>query len=222
MPDLSLLAQKIAIWAIPVLLAVTVHEVAHGLVARHFGDDTAQRAGRLSLNPLRHVDPIGTVIVPAVLLWLGGFLFGWAKPVPVDFSRLRSPLRDMAVVAAAGPASNLVMAFLWAGGLAIYLGQGAPDGGWTLLRDMCIAGVAINVILMVLNLIPLPPLDGGRIAVGLLPRALAAPLSRVEPWGLLILIGLLATGLLGQILHLPFMLTESLIYGALGIEFTEP
>jgi len=222
MPDFALLSQKLAIWAIPVLLAITVHEVAHGLVARHYGDDTAARAGRLSLNPLRHVDPIGTVLVPGVLLLLGGFLFGWAKPVPVDFRKLRSPLRDMAVVAAAGPAVNLIMAFLWAGGLATYIALGAPDGGWTLLRDMCIAGVAINVILMVLNLIPLPPLDGGRIAVGLLPRALAAPLSRVEPWGLVILIGLLATGLLGQILHLPFNITEGLIYRSLGIEFVEP
>lgn len=222
MPDLALLSQKIAIWAIPVLFAVTVHEVAHGLVARQLGDDTASRAGRLSLNPLRHVDPVGTVLVPGVLLLLGGFLFGWAKPVPVDFRKLHSPRRDMAVVAAAGPASNLLMAFGWAGGLAVYLAQGAPEGGWTLLRDMCIAGVAINVILMVLNLIPLPPLDGGRIAVGLLPRALALPLSRVEPWGLFILIGLLATGLLGQILHLPFTLAEGLVYRTLGIAFTEP
>jgi Zn-dependent protease len=223
MPDFTLLAQQIAIWAIPVLFAITVHEAAHGYVAQRYGDDTAARAGRLSLNPIRHVDPVGTLLVPALLLlFKAPFLFGWARPVPVDFRKLRSPLRDMAIVAAAGPASNLVMAFGWAGLVWAYFASGAPAGGWTLLRDMGVAGVAINVVLMVLNLIPLPPLDGGRIAVGLLPRSLGLPLSRVEPWGMVILIGLLVTGVLGPILALPFSIVESLIYRAIGLNVTEP
>lgn len=223
MPDLSLLAQQIAIWAVPVLFAITVHEASHGYVARRYGDDTAERAGRLTLNPVKHIDPIGTIALPVILLLVGSpFLFGWAKPVPVDFRKLRSPLRDMAVVAAAGPTSNLLMAFGWAAILWGYLTMGAAPGGWTLLRDMCIAGVSINVILMVLNLIPLPPLDGGRIAVGLLPRSLALPLSKVEPWGMVILVGLLATGILGQVLAIPFSLVEGLIYQTIGVNVTEP
>ncbi len=217
MPDLALLSQKIAVWAVPVLLAITVHEAAHGYAARSLGDDTAERAGRLSLNPLRHIDPIGTLLVPGLLLWLGGFLFGWAKPVPVNFGRLRSPRRDMALVAGAGPGANLLMAIGWVALLAVYQAQGSPTGSWTLLRDMCVAGVTINVILMVLNLIPMPPLDGGRIAVGLLPRSLALPLSHLERWGLLILLGLLATGLLGKILFWPFVMVETLLYGSFGI-----
>ncbi|MGQ0698224.1 MAG: site-2 protease family protein [Panacagrimonas sp.] len=221
MPDLSDLAQKIAIWAIPVLLAVTVHEASHGYVARHFGDDTAERAGRLTLNPFRHIDPVGTLLVPAMLLWLGGFLFGWAKPVPVNFKQLRSPQRDMTLVAAAGPASNLLMAIGWTSLLWIYQFQGAPPGGWTLLRDMCVAGVTINVVLMVLNLLPVPPLDGGRIAVGLLPRGLAHPLSKVEPWGLLILLGLMATGVLAQLLFWPFVAVETALYTLFSIQLVE-
>lgn len=223
MPDFPLLAQQIAIWAIPVLFAITVHEAAHGFVAQRFGDDTAARAGRLSLNPIRHVDPVGTLLVPALLLlFKAPFLFGWARPVPVDFSKLRSPLRDMAIVAAAGPLSNLAMAFGWAALVWAYFATGAPAGGWTLLRDMGVAGVAINVVLMVLNLIPLPPLDGGRIAVGLLPRSLGMPLARIEPWGMVILIGLLVTGVLGSILALPFSIVESLIYRAIGVQVIEP
>ena len=222
MPDLPVLAQQIAVWAIPVLLAITVHEAAHGFAARELGDDTAARAGRLSLNPFRHIDPIGTVLVPAVLLMLGGFLFGWAKPVPVNFARLHQPRRDMALVAGAGPAVNLVMAIGWVALLAIYQGLGEPAGGWTLMRDMCIAGVTINVVLMVLNLIPMPPLDGGRIAVGMLPNVLAIPLARLERWGLLILIALLATGLLGKLLFWPIAITEMLLYGSFGINTIEP
>jgi Zn-dependent protease len=223
MPDFSLLAQQIAIWAVPVLLAVTVHEVAHGLVARRLGDDTASRAGRLSLNPIRHVDPVGTLLVPALLLvFHSPFLFSWARPVPVDFRKLRQPLRDMAIVAAAGPGSNLAMAFAWAGLVWTCVAVGGPEGGWTLLRDMGVAGVAINVVLMVVNLIPLPPLDGGRIAVGLLPTSLGRPLSRIEPWGMVILIALLVTGILGPILALPLSFVESLIYHAIGLNVTEP
>lgn len=224
MPDFSSLAQQIAIWAIPVLFAITVHEAAHGYVARRFGDDTAFRAGRLSLNPIRHIDPVGTLLVPALLLlFKAPFLLGWARPVPVDFRKLRSPRRDMAIVAAAGPASNLVMAFGWAGLVWSYFTlAGAPEGGWTLLRDMGVAGVAINVVLMVLNLLPLPPLDGGRIAVGLLPRPMALPLARVEPWGMVILVVLLVSGILGPLLSFPMSLVEGLIYRAIGLDLIEP
>ena len=223
MPDFTVLAQQIAIWAIPVLFAITVHEASHGYVARHFGDDTAARAGRLTLNPLRHIDLVGTILVPVVLLLLKSpFLFGWAKPVPVDFARLRSPMRDMAIVAGAGPASNFAMALGWAALLWVYLVQGAAAGGWTLLRDMCVAGVTINLILMVLNLVPIPPLDGGRIAVGLLPRKLGLPLARIEPWGFVILVGLLATGVLSKILYYPLAMAEGLVYGLFGINTMEP
>lgn len=223
MPDFTLLAQQIAIWAVPVLFAVTVHEAAHGYAARSLGDDTAERAGRLSLNPIRHIDPVGTLLLPALLLLLKApFLFGWAKPVPVDFRRLRSPRRDMALVAGAGPASNLAMAVGWISLLWLYQTLGSPAGGWTLLRDMCTAGVAINVVLMVLNLLPLPPLDGGRIAVGLLPNRLALPLARLEPWGMWILIALLATGLLGSLLYVPFSMVEGLLYWMFNIDIVEP
>lgn len=223
MPDFSKLAQLIAIWAVPVLLAITVHEVAHGYAARALGDDTAERAGRLSLNPLRHIDRIGTVLIPAILLLIKApFLFGWAKPVPVRFDRLRAPLRDMALVAAAGPASNLVMALGWCALLWMGISLGAANGPDPVLRDMSVAGVSINVVLMVVNLIPLPPLDGGRIAVGVLPRWLARPLSRLEPWGMVILIALMVTGLLGQLIYLPMTLVEGLIYQSFGIAVLEP
>lgn len=223
MPDFSNLAQLIAIWAVPVLLAVTVHEAAHGYAARALGDDTAERAGRLSLNPLRHIDRVGTVLIPAILLLVKSpFLFGWAKPVPVRFDRLHAPLRDMALVAAAGPASNFVMALGWCALLWLGTSFGAANGPDPLLRDMSVAGVSINVVLMVVNLIPLPPLDGGRIAVGVLPLWLARPLSRVEPWGMVILVGLMVTGLLGPLIHLPMTFVEGLIYRSFGIVVLEP
>ena len=196
------LIQKIAIYALPVIFAITVHEAAHGYAARYFGDMTAHFAGRISLNPIKHIDPIGTILVPALMMMVGGILFGWAKPVPVDFSRLRNPKRDMLWVAAAGPASNFVMAILWvfalkvAGGLPTYIG--VP------LELMAQAGVMINVVLMVLNLLPLPPLDGGRIAVSLLPHDLAYRYARVERYGFIILIALLFTGVLSKILE-PFI-----------------
>lgn len=196
------LIQKIAIYALPVIFAITVHEAAHGYAARYFGDMTAHFAGRISLNPIKHIDPIGTILVPALMMMVGGILFGWAKPVPVDFSRLRNPKRDMLWVAAAGPASNFVMAILWvfalkfAGGLPTYIG--VP------LELMAQAGVMINVVLMVLNLLPLPPLDGGRIAVSLLPHDLAYHYARVERYGFIILIALLFTGVLSKILE-PFI-----------------
>ncbi len=194
--------QKIAIYALPVIFAITVHEAAHGFAARFFGDMTADRAGRITLNPLKHVDPIGTILVPALTLLVGGILFGWAKPVPVDFSRLRNPKRDMLWVAAAGPASNFVMALFWA--LMIKLSLSSPNIYSEPMALMGKAGVMINVVLMVLNLLPLPPLDGGRIAVSLLPNHMAYKYAQVERFGLIILIGLLATGILGRIMD-PFI-----------------
>lgn len=174
---------------IPVVLAITVHEVAHGYVARQHGDDTAARAGRLTLNPLRHVDPFGTVVLPGILLLTGLPPFGFAKPVPVNFMNLRDPKRDMVWVAAAGPAVNLFMAIGW----AILSNLGAFMSGdiqiW--FADVAQIGIAANVVLMVFNMIPLPPLDGGRVAVGLLPHSLARPLASVERYGLFIIFGLL-------------------------------
>lgn len=194
--------QKIAIYALPVIFAITVHEAAHGFAARFFGDMTADRAGRITLNPLKHIDPIGTILVPALTLLVGGILFGWAKPVPVDFSRLCNPKRDMLWVAAAGPASNFVMALFWA--LMIKLSVSSPNIYSEPMALMGQAGVMINVVLMVLNLLPLPPLDGGRIAVSLLPNHMAYKYAQVERFGLIILIGLLATGILGRIMD-PFI-----------------
>ncbi len=199
------LIQKIAVFALPVIFAITLHEAAHGYVARFFGDMTAAAAGRISLNPLKHIDPVGTILVPLVILLtsklLGGgaILFGWAKPVPVNFARLRRPKQDMLWVAAAGPGVNFVMAVFWA--LMIQLGHALGSGfaGAPLIL-MGAAGVFINVILMALNLIPLPPLDGGRIAVSLLPMKQAMQFARLEPYGLFILLGLLFTGILGIIL----------------------
>ncbi|PKO52659.1 MAG: site-2 protease family protein [Azoarcus sp.] len=199
------LISNLAIWALPVLLAITLHEAAHGYVARYFGDPTADRAGRITLNPLRHIDPVGTVLVPAGILGLsvlfggGGILFGWAKPVPVDFGRLRRPKADMLWVAAAGPGANLVMAIGWA--LLFKLAISSPQGAFTIpMMKMADAGMQINGVLMLLNLLPIPPLDGGRIAVSLLPGRLAWHFSRIEPFGFPILLLLLFSGLLGAIL----------------------
>ncbi len=192
--------QKIAVFALPVLFAITLHEAAHGYVARYFGDLTAYAAGRISLNPLRHIDLVGTIIVPLVSLLLADILFGWAKPVPVNFSNLRHPKQDMFWVAAAGPFSNLLMALGWA--FAFKIGAGLapsnPAAAWLVL--MGASGIFVNVIFMVLNLLPLPPLDGGRIAVSLLPHHLAWKFAQVERYGFIILIMLLFTGLLGLIL----------------------
>ena len=197
MPDLSLV-QKIAIWIVPVLLGITVHEVAHGWIARKLGDDTAFMLGRLTLNPLKHVDPMGTILIPGMLLLLQtGFIFGYAKPVPINWKKLRQPKRDMALVAVAGPVANLLMAVGWA--LLLRLGLLLGDSGLSLVY-MGVAGITINAILMVLNLLPLPPLDGGRVLTGLLPGPWAYQFSRIEPYGFFILIGLLVTGILGMIL----------------------
>lgn len=217
MADPAQFLTTLSIWAIPVLLAITLHEVAHGWVARAFGDPTAARLGRLSLNPLKHVDPVGTVLVPAVLLFLGGFLFGWAKPVPVNMHNLPKPRQHMAWVAAAGPAANLVMALGWASLLKVASLVGADSAAWQFLALMSMAGIIINLVLMILNLLPLPPLDGGRVLAGVVPPATARILDRIEPWGLAILIGLLALGILGQIIAVPMGFAESTLYQLFGI-----
>ena len=188
--DLSQSLVEISYLALPVLSAITLHEAAHGYVARHFGDLTAYQAGRISLNPLRHIDPIGTVLVPLMMFITAGFLFGWAKPVPVNFGRLRRPKQDMLWVAIAGPASNLFMAILWIMVAKLALSSsGGTTAAW--FYAMSQAGITINVALMVLNLIPLPPLDGGRVAVSLLPHPYAYQFAKIEPYGMFILIGLL-------------------------------
>ena len=197
MLDLSLV-QKIASWVPPVLLGITVHELAHGWVASKFGDKTAMMMGRLTLNPLKHVDPVGTILIPAVLLLLqAGFIFGYAKPVPISWKNLRNPKRDMAIVAAAGPAANLLMAIIWA--LMVHAGLLIGEMGVALVY-MGVAGIFINTVLMVLNLLPLPPLDGGRVATSLLPGPLAYRFSLIEPYGFMILLLLLMTGVLAKIL----------------------
>ncbi len=217
MMELSLI-QKIAVWILPVLFAITVHEVAHGWMARRLGDPTAFMLGRLTLNPIKHIDPIGTVVVPLVLLALGGFIFGWAKPVPVTWKNLRKPKRDMAIVALAGPMANLLMAVGW--GIIAKIGfmivLAVPFAGQPMIY-MGSAGIIINIILMVLNLLPLPPLDGGRIMTGVLPGPLAYTFSRIEPFGFFILLGLLATGILGQILSPLVQAVSQLLYSVLGL-----
>ena len=208
--DIQSLIQAVAIGAIPVLFAITLHEAAHGYVARHFGDMTAFQQGRISLNPLRHIDPVGTILLPIMTLWLGGILFGWAKPVPVNFSALRRPKQDMLWVALAGPAANLFMALFW--GVWIKIELMSPESYYTEpLMEMAQLGVKINVVLMVLNLLPLPPLDGGRIVVSLLPHRLAMKLAGIEPYGMFILIGLAITPVLGWILTPPIVLLITLI-----------
>lgn len=190
--------QKIAAYALPVLFAITVHEAAHGYAAKYFGDTTAEKMGRITLNPFKHIDLIGTILLPAISIALGGILFGWAKPVPVNFAKLRHPKKDMLWVALAGPASNFVMAIVW--GLLLNRIELFPDNAQNYLMQMSIAGIQINLVLLVLNLFPLPPLDGGRIAVSLLPMPAAIALAKLEQYGMFILIALMFTGLLGVML----------------------
>jgi len=187
--DLTAFLTKISIWAIPALFAITLHEVAHGWMARFFGDRTAQMLGRLSLNPLRHIDPVGTVLVPGVLLAIGGPLIGWAKPVPVATSVLRNPRRAMVLVALAGPAANFGMALIWCGILA---GIARVNGNETLIGWIALmsqAGIVVNVVLAVFNLLPVPPLDGGRVLAGLLPVRWGSRLEKIEPIGLFLVLG---------------------------------
>jgi len=194
--------QIFAVWALPVLFAITVHEVAHGWVASWFGDKTAFILGRLTLNPAKHIDLLGTILIPGTLLLLGGPVFGWAKPVPINSFNLRHPKRDMALIALAGPLANLAMAFIW-GGITklgmILLSYSFP--GALAISYMGEAGISINVVLIVLNLLPLPPLDGGHVLMGLLPKNISAKVSRVAPFGFFILLALLAFGFLGAIIE---------------------
>ena len=219
------LVQVIAIYALPVIFAITLHEAAHGYVAKHFGDMTAYMEGRVSLNPLRHIDPFGTVALPLILLGLtklvgGGIIFGWAKPVPVNFANLRHPKRDMLWVAAAGPISNFVMALIWA--LLVKIGLSLPQNYFALpLALMGAAGVFFNIIIMVLNLVPLPPLDGGRILVSLLPRRVAWRVARIEPYGFLILILLLFSGVLGYVLWPAIGVLMALVAGLYGFSVSD-
>ncbi len=197
--NIDQLIQTVALAALPVLFAITLHEAAHGYVARHFGDMTAYQAGRISLNPLRHIDMVGTILLPLLTLWMGGILFGWAKPVPVNFAALRNPKKDMLWVAIAGPASNLVMALGWALLYKIALSYTENYFAAPLL-GMAKIGIEINIVLMALNLLPLPPLDGGRVAVSLLPHRQAFQLTKIEPYGMFILIFLAITPVLNLIL----------------------
>ena len=195
----------IALYAIPGIFAITLHEAAHGYAARHFGDLTADQAGRITLNPIRHIDLMGTIVIPVLILIAsqGKYAFGWAKPVPVNFGRLRNPKRDMLWVAAAGPGANLLMAILWA--FVIKAMQGVPPNYFTEpVLLMARGGIIVNAVLMVLNMLPLPPLDGGRIAVSLLPQGLAYRFAKIEPFGMIILVVLMLMGVLGAVMW-PFI-----------------
>ncbi len=199
--DINQLIYKIAIWAIPVLFAITVHEVAHGWVANKLGDGTARMLGRLTLNPVKHIDPIGTILVPLILLVLpGGFIFGWAKPIPVNTRNLKNPKRDMAYVAIAGPLANLAMAFIWLA-LAYVSHSLLTDPALRIgFSSMATAGILINIVLMLFNLFPIPPLDGGRVLSSLLPIKQSLMLDKIEPYGFFIIIGLVYLGLFNAIL----------------------
>ena len=193
--------QKFAVWVLPVLFAITVHEVAHGWAAMKLGDPTAKMLGRLTLNPAKHIDPIGTLLVPGFLMFVGGFIFGWAKPVPVTWENLRSPRRDIAIVALAGPTANLVMALFWALMMKLGLMLSDDTSSWTYpLVLMGDAGIAINLMLMVLNLLPILPLDGGRVLSSLLPPKYSYYFSKSEPYGLFIILGLFFLGVLAWLL----------------------
>ena len=202
--DLNNLIQTIAIYALPVIFAITVHEAAHGYVARYFGDNTAWVLGRVTLNPIKHIDLVGTILMP-VLLYVataGTFLFGYAKPVPVRFGNLRKPKQHMIWVALAGPGANFLQALMW--GVLLYLANGAGVTERFVL-EMCRAGMLVNVVMFVFNLFPLPPLDGGRILVGLLPWRQAQLVSRVEPWGFFIVMALVLTGVVSTLWMSPLM-----------------
>ncbi len=209
--DFAQIVQTVALYALPVLFAITVHEAAHGYAARHFGDNTAHMMGRITLNPLKHIDPVGTIAMPLLLYFAtsGAFLFGYAKPVPVNFGALRNPKRDMVWVALAGPGANFVQAVLWTLLLYVLVGLGIEE---TFFLKMCQAGVLVNLVMFAFNLFPLPPLDGGRILVGLLPWKQAQLVSRLEPWGFFIVMALVITGVVGQFWLIPLMVaTHGLI-----------
>lgn len=212
------LPQMLAVWTLPVLFAITLHEVAHGWVAYRCGDNTASDMGRLTLNPIAHIDFIGTILVPVILLMVGGFVFGWAKPVPVDWRNLHHPRRDMALVAVAGPLTNLLMALIWAGiaKLAIYLVSVFGD---TLIVFVYMgkAGISINLVLMLLNLIPIPPLDGSRVVAAALPMRVAFAFNRMEPYGFFILLALIGIGALNYIMAPPYLALKNLFMQWFGL-----
>ncbi|MDO8279595.1 MAG: site-2 protease family protein [Burkholderiaceae bacterium] len=214
--DIANLIQTISLYALPVLFAITVHEAAHGYAARHFGDNTAYLMGRITLNPLKHIDPVGTILMPLLLYFAtsGAFLFGYAKPVPVQFGNLRHPKRDMVWVALAGPAANLLQGLLWGIALYVLMGAGVSE---RFFLEMCRAGVLVNVVMFAFNLFPLPPLDGGRVLVGLLPYRMAAALARVEPWGFFIVMALVIAGVVNSIWMRPVM---NLTYRLLDLALT--
>ena len=202
--DIANLIQTVTHYALPVLFAITIHEAAHGYAARHFGDNTAFLQGRITLNPLKHIDPIGTILMPLMLYFAtsGAFLFGYAKPVPVNFGALRNPKRDMVWVALAGPASNFAQAIFWALMLVVLASTGIEE---PFFLKMAQAGILVNLVMWAFNLFPLPPLDGGRILVGLLPWKQAQLVSRIEPWGFFIVMGLVLAGLVGTFWLRPLM-----------------
>ncbi len=214
--DTNTLIQTVLIYALPVVFAITVHEAAHGYVARYFGDPTATMMGRVTLNPFPHIDPIGTILMPLLLYFAtsGAFLFGYAKPVPVDFGRLRRPKRDMIWVAAAGPASNFIQAILWAIAYTVLAGSGLTE---RFFLEMCKAGVLVNLVMFAFNLFPLPPLDGGRVLVGLLPPRQAYAVARIEPWGFFIVMGLVIAGVVGNLWLRPLI---AFGYGAIDLLLT--
>ena len=214
--DIQNLIQTVLIYALPVLFAITVHEAAHGYAARHFGDNTAYMLGRITHNPLKHIDPIGTILMPIMLYFAtsGAFLFGYAKPVPVNFGHLRNPKRDMVWVALAGPASNFIQAIVWAVVMITLVGTGVEE---RFFLEMARAGVLVNLVMWAFNLFPVPPLDGGRILVGLLPWRQAQMVSRLEPYGFFIVMGLVIFGVVGTIWLRPLM---GLGYAAINLLLT--
>ena len=218
MDELSVI-QRIAVWILPVIFAITVHEVAHGWVAKKYGDNTASRLGRLTLNPVKHVDLLGTIILPGLLLMTGtGFIFGWAKPVPVDPSNFKRPLQDMAIVALAGPVSNLIMALIWALiiRLGIFIGTNAEAISLPLIYTG-VAGISINLVLAMINLLPIPPLDGSRILTGILPSYWAWQYNRLERYGFILLLVLLYTKILNVILEYPLFIAQKIFFSIAGM-----
>ena len=211
--DIANLIQTVLIYAIPVIFAITVHEAAHGYVARHYGDNTAYMLGRVTLNPVKHIDPVGTILMPLMLYFAtsGAFLFGYAKPVPVQFGNLRNPKRDMIWVALAGPGANLIQALIWGVLLYALVGTGLTEPFFV---KMCQGGMLVNVVMFAFNLFPLPPLDGGRILVGLLPHKQAELVSRIEPYGFFIVMGLVLMGIVSKLWLQPVM---ALTFGALDV-----
>ena len=219
MMDELTLIQRIVVWIVPVVFAITVHEVAHGWVAKKYGDNTASSLGRLTLNPIKHIDLFGTIIVPGLLLMTGtGFIFGWAKPVPVDPRNFKRPLQDMAVVALAGPVANLLMALIWA--LVIRLGIAIGTSAEAISLPLIytgVAGISINLVLALINLLPIPPLDGSRILTGILPSYWAWQYNRLERYGFILLLVLLYTKVLNAILEYPLFIAQKVFFTIAGM-----